>query len=372
MEELQQALSGGHSTPPPKVDLAAMLATDDPMLNVKIQELFDQYAGADKQLQAHEVAGLSHSLIAHMHMDRGKGKFADINELFARFDRDHSGSLNLPETISLVKFWMKTGVNMVNQLVDPGNGRCETPRTSGRGQVRMLSVWNDYQEAPPEWSRLDTKFAADAYRQLAQVCGIQDFQELSRTQATSAAVTAAIQEIGRRCGPDDHFVFYYTGHGALLPGNAEMDSCFCLLSAVGQCNPTTWMRDDEFAIALTSAIPTTTRVLVLSDSCHSGTICDFQKYAWDRFEAISMSGCKDEQVSSGTGTGGVFSKSVLNSIRALQGGGSIAGASVGLVYNKTVTESKQTFHGAQDVTLQHSKRGSPATMAWPLVPVMPY
>lgn len=246
------------------------------------------------------------------------------------------------------------------------------PHLCDEGQVRMICVWNDYTCTPPPWSRLDTKFAGEAMRALAASCNIKDYTELSNTQATAAAVSAAIKQVGSRCHDHDYFVFYYTGHGdRMLDDDADeesgFDNSFCLVDAMGNCNHTTYMRDDDFADLITSSVPPKCRVLVLSDSCHSGSICDLGKWQWAEREAVSITGCQDHQVSAGTGKGGVFTLSMLNVIHEVQD--EHTDAPIGLMYNMILTHSKVVFQGQQDITLQCSASATPTSMPWPLAPV---
>lgn len=66
----------------------------------------------------------------------------------------------------------------------------------------------------------DLPLCADDARKLAQVlrdAGVSSMSEqriLVDGQATVANVRRAIQEIGNRCGPNDLFVFFYSGHGS--------------------------------------------------------------------------------------------------------------------------------------------------------------
>jgi hypothetical protein len=235
-------------------------------------------------------------------------------------------------------------------------------------------VWNDYRYTPAPWSRLDTEFAAKHMQELAAVCGVKDLTVLDNTNATKENVLATIAAIGQRCEPDDMFVWYYTGHGDSMPDqdgdeHDGKDEAFCLVAADGQCNYGTYLRDDDFSDALISALPTETRVIVLSDSCHSGTILDLGKPHWNEREAISIAGCRDEQTSAGTGKGGMFSHSMLLAVHDFSAGDvPEKDYTIAHLYNQILYEDDHTFHSEQEITLQCSARTAPNTMPWPLVP----
>jgi len=86
--------------------------------------------------------------------------------------------------------------------------------------------------------------------------------------ATRAAVLAAVQAAAKSLVKGDLFVLSYSGHGGQVPdvtGEEEdkLDETWCLFD--GQ------LIDDELYLAL-SRFKAGVRVLVVSDSCHSGTV----------------------------------------------------------------------------------------------------
>merc|ERR1712096_407740 len=139
----------------------------------------------------------------------------------------------------------------------------------------------------------------------------------------------AFQEIkallsGSKAG--DTFIFYYHGHGA-KPGHglgdgdrwddSEKDDAYCFQDADGHVTKASLWSDDAFAQQIPDVLPDGVNLLVLSDCCYSDTICDFSKPAWKNKRAVSVSGCLDTQTAKGTGTGGVFTYSMLLAIEKL-------------------------------------------------------
>jgi metacaspase-1 len=86
--------------------------------------------------------------------------------------------------------------------------------------------------------------------------------------ATRDAVMFALGDAAKKLQPGDYFLLTYSGHGGQLPdGNGDeadgQDETWCLYD--GQ------LIDDELYLAL-NQFAAGVRILVLSDSCHSGTV----------------------------------------------------------------------------------------------------
>merc|ERR1712187_592176 len=136
------------------------------------------------------------------------------------------------------------------------------------------------------------------------------------------------------------------------------------------------LRDDDFANALTQFVPATCRILVLSDSCHSGTMCDFDKPQWYGRKACSISGCQDHQeAASYNNRGGVFSNSIFLAVDDLQYAGK-RGFSCAYMYNAMLQVQKTVFANyygcGQIITAQVPAGCGFNFLPWPLVPLPQY
>ncbi|GAB4533620.1 MAG: caspase family protein [Roseibium sp.] len=110
-----------------------------------------------------------------------------------------------------------------------------------------------------------------------QAAGVSDLTTLYDEAATREAVLTSWQELLERSAPDDILVLSYAGHGAQekewVAGSEEdgMDEVFLLagfdLTAPGNRER---LRDDDVSAMLRAAGGRS--VLVLADSCHSGTM----------------------------------------------------------------------------------------------------
>jgi lysophospholipase L1-like esterase len=111
------------------------------------------------------------------------------------------------------------------------------------------------------------QYDAEDMRDIAAGCGYSTNLLLSKS-ATRATVLGAIEQFARELGPGDMFFLSYSGHGGRLPDfNRDeadgMDETWCLYDGE--------LIDDELYI-LWSLFREGVRVLVLSDSCHSGSV----------------------------------------------------------------------------------------------------
>ena len=108
---------------------------------------------------------------------------------------------------------------------------------------------------------------ADTMRDIAILRGFQATQ-LKTREATRAAVSAAIRDAAAQLAPGDLFLLSYAGHGGQLrdlDGDEQdrLDDTWILYDG--------HLLDDEFNLLFTAFKPGC-RILMLSDSCHSGTM----------------------------------------------------------------------------------------------------
>lgn len=147
--------------------------------------------------------------------------------------------------------------------------------TATAGEWRALVIGIDaYRHVSP------LKGAVNDARDIAETltaAGVQDLTTLFDDDASRAAILTSWQELVARSGPDDVLVLSYAGHGAQeaewLEGSEEdgLDEVFLLagfdVSAPGNGER---LRDDDIAAMLRAAGQRS--VMVIADSCHSGTM----------------------------------------------------------------------------------------------------
>lgn len=282
-----------------------------------------------------------------------------------------------------------------SQEVEDSDDKCD-PFT---GEIHMVICGVDYSCDHVSWAGvgpnghgpLDTKYAWQFMIDIANQSGAATVKTLFNEECTLAGVSDAIKEVGAKCEEGDYFVFYYTGHGDLLipedSDQEEKDNAFCLLGEDGCADgpkPSNairaeiWYRDNDFAADILEAVDDDVMVLVLADCCHSGTICDFHDGSdWsDRhIRACSISGCQDQEVSSGSGKGGMFTRSITRAIETMM---NITAPgehfTISELYNEVLHCYKtdpQLGPNEQHITID-SITLHPQDMVWPLLPKMGY
>ncbi len=127
------------------------------------------------------------------------------------------------------------------------------------------------------------EFDAESMREIAQQCGYQA-SSLITAQATRSAVSDAIRNAASQLVAGDIFFITYAGHGGQVPdANGDepdrTDETWCLFDGM--------LIDDELH-HLWGRFASGVRVLVVSDSCHSGTVTRARRGGLDLTEAAAQ------------------------------------------------------------------------------------
>jgi len=131
LDAVRQAMQGICAPPVAAADTGATLALIEGILadhdkrDRMISNLFSQYAGADAQLQQHEVIGLANMLSAEIGID--KCFFENVQQMFYRFDFDGSETLDASETKKLIKYLLKEERRLLKPDA-PGTSLTQLPR----------------------------------------------------------------------------------------------------------------------------------------------------------------------------------------------------------------------------------------------------
>ncbi|MBG6200575.1 caspase family protein [Roseibium album] len=148
-----------------------------------------------------------------------------------------------------------------------------SPSVAGEWRALVIGI-DAYQNVSPLKGAVnDAKDIADTLK----AAGVRDLQTLYDAEATRDGVISAWQDLIERSAEDDVLVLSYAGHGAqetewVKGSEADgLDEVFLLagfdVSAPGNGER---LRDDDLAAMLRAAGDRS--VLVLADSCHSGTM----------------------------------------------------------------------------------------------------
>jgi hypothetical protein len=245
-----------------------------------------------------------------------------------------------------------------------------------QGQVFMLCMAIRYRKAGNDLE-LSCLNDAEAIMELAtQYCDIptENVTFLKNKGANREGLTQAAQNIGSRMQAGDTFIFYFSGHGA--PVGQVDQTALALMKGDGSGGIVNFM-DSEVASLISSVVPQGGKFLMLADCCHSGTICNFEQSCWGNLEAMCLAGCKDEQTSTDTGRGGIFTTSMLLALNKLNiKNGDDDTYSVGCLFNAMLKEGEQVMDTQlleQDFGLTASRAiRDPSCMEWPLRPTRHY
>jgi metacaspase-1 len=117
-----------------------------------------------------------------------------------------------------------------------------------------------------------------AIDQLAKLQGFECMPTLTDDKATAAAVIKTIKDAASTLGSADIFLIQYSGHGGQVPDlngdetDDHLDETWCLYDRQ--------LVDDELA-NLWRKFKDGVRILIISDSCHSGTVDRGRGYVED-------------------------------------------------------------------------------------------
>ena len=139
---------------------------------------------------------------------------------------------------------------------------------------------------------------------------------LTNQQATKAAITNQINTIAKQLNSGDIFLLTYSGHGSqVFDKNSDesdgLDETWCLFDGE-------FIDDDLYK--LWSRFRAGVRLVVISDSCHSGTVAKGGQTKIEQIiskdidcvaSGILLSGCRDSQVSYDTNQNGLFTSALL-------------------------------------------------------------
>ena len=190
----------------------------------------------------------------------------------------------------------------------------ELRSTGFKGHVRMICVSLDYEGTA---SPLGCTVDSERISTLARKSGCGDITKLYDNGSTPLfpsrdGLARAITEVGGRCRPDDYLVVTYSGHGASKDNPEAPSGVDCLLCLRTVDGYDEFMVDDELGNLITAKVSPKVRILVLVDACHSGGILDMDTPGlWAGRRVCCISGCKEGQLSTDSGDGGVMTNALL-------------------------------------------------------------
>lgn len=139
-----------------------------------------------------------------------------------------------------------------------------------KGTYRALIIGNkDYRNGKGRWPNLKTALtdARAVKTVLQQDYGFTDVQLLQN--ATRRDVLVALQDLSKRVLSNDNVLVYYAGHGYL---DTETNQGFWVPVDAKGVDQTTFLRNSTIRDEMTLIASRAKHVLLISDSCFSGTL----------------------------------------------------------------------------------------------------
>eukprot|EP00397_Hematodinium_sp_SG-2012_P006514 GEMP01006547.1.p1 GENE.GEMP01006547.1~~GEMP01006547.1.p1 ORF type:complete len:389 (+),score=78.80 GEMP01006547.1:41-1207(+) len=303
-----------------------------------------------------------------------------LQNLLKKFDKDQSDALSFDEFLPLFG-------DMVGRMAEEGfvekRGlpKFQQAIKSAIAQTHVLIVSLDYKYDPT--LELTAIIDGQNIEKLARDSGVTDVTQLFDNHEFNNGsfplrrnIRRQLQAIGKRCNANDLFVFFYSGHGLNVPDeNGDEadgeDEAFAVPNKKGELDIDNILVDDDFALYLDRYIPKSTRILCITDCCHSGSICDIDSFNY-KHEIVQISAAKDNQTSLDMSTfgtaGGVLTCAIFDAIKEFRRQGKTQ-LSVADVYNscvgKVAKHAKRAKH-QQDIGIQHANI-LPHEFPWPFM-----
>jgi hypothetical protein len=250
--------------------------------------------------------------------------------------------------------------------------------SSTEGNTYMIIFANDYKKMGLEWQLTCSSDAAQM-KKLAEACGVQP-QMFLDDDCTPDNLERAVRQTAQRMKRNDTMVFYYAGHGTQQQATGQelqyeddgQDECLVLMGTNSGGRKYHLYRDNSLAALFSSCLPKGSRLVIITDCCHSGTIADFEKPCWAGIPACSIAGCQDSQLSNDSGCGGVLTSCLCLALGQLQKEMDGEPYSVAKVFNRTIESGHKWYSNyLTDQCFQLNSDAfveAPDRFEWPLQP----
>lgn len=264
-------------------------------------------------------------------------------------------------------------------LVGLGGDIIQTGVQAG-GRTVVLCVAFDYgQDALDNAGCGPLSCTPDAMRfaALARLCGAEVTTFFDNPACPSQGfpdkdmIFSWIQQTSMVLGPNDTFIWFYAGHGNGAEdddGDEDdgQDEELCFVTREGYYNP---MKDDDISGLLQSFDPEC-HILVVTDCCHSATVCDLECDELAGRPVVHLAAVKDEQCAQDLGDGGAFTSSLLETIETYVEEG-VDCFSLTDIFNRTHDDFSDRF-AEQDFCIELTPEYDPDSFMWPLIPPRGY
>lgn len=154
-----------------------------------------------------------------------------------------------------------------------------SPAGPALAETRALLIGVSHYASPAITDLVGPSNDLSAMEALVHDMGASDVVSLRDAAVSRSSVEAALQQMGRRAQPGDWILFYYSGHGAQAAARVQSASDgeydqFVPLPGFDPANqdPERFIVDKDFYAWMKRYTPRDVRILMMVDSCHSGTM----------------------------------------------------------------------------------------------------
>ena len=169
------------------------------------------------------------------------------------------------------------------------------------GYALVIGVANYWNISPlPEAVRNDARDVATILTSSAY-CGYKpsNVDLLLDEDATLPRIRTALDSVAKASGSDDSVIIFFSGHGTILGGPANLESALLPVEFETSTPNTTSLLETEFSSALQRI--SAQRLLVLIDACHSGGAGSFKGYGPGESMSVGYSEKSLGRLAQGTG-----------------------------------------------------------------------
>jgi len=177
------------------------------------------------------------------------------------------------------------------------------------------------------------------------------------------------RQLAAELGPDDLFVFFYSGHGLQIKdkNGDEDDGLDEVLLFVEPDGSPNMLVDDEIVEILESMNPET-RVLLITDCCHSGTACDLSDPRLEGRPIFHIAASRDDEEAIDLNDGAVLTTCLLETVRRACNNEDASETTLTELYNSMVGMYQKRFQADQTFSFSAPQGSDPDTCPWPLMP----
>lgn len=245
-----------------------------------------------------------------------------------------------------------------------------------KGRTICLIVCFDYRGYPKKLSELSELQSSDDGRRIASLArasgvDVKVFSDQSHTPFNSGfprkeVILQEMKDAGAALQAGETFVFFFAGHGAQAKRNSNsiegLDESLCFVDPDGSDKA---LQDEEVANVLINSFKKETRVVLITDSHHSGSVCRLSRPQFEARPILHLAAIRDSLKPQDLDAS--FTSALVDTVESFVNKDGRTELSVAEVFNKCVLTHGNKFKG-QDFHLECTHCMDPGAAPWPLMP----